>query len=106
MIPEDYRRPCYFKGRRAMFHRWTEYKNVVPPSPLAGGHCGGNISVLYGLIETEDGKCKLVLPENIQFADGGGFGDCVFLSNGGEDNEQRKIKQRKIIRKTDERTMD
>ena len=99
MIPEDYRRPCYFKGRRAMFHRWTDYKNVVPPSPLAGGHCGGNISVLYGLIETEDGKCKLVAPENIKFADGGGFGDCVFLGDEGKEKDDLHEQQRRIVRK-------
>ena len=67
MIPEDYRRPCYFKGRRAMFHRWTEYKNVVPPSPLAGGHCGGNICVLYGLIETEDGSKYIIPYEDVKY---------------------------------------
>lgn len=86
MIPEDTRRPCFYNGRRAMFHRWTEYKTVLPPSPLVGGHCGGNVCILYGVIEMEDGECKLALPENIRFADGGGFGDCVFLGDRGKND--------------------
>lgn len=73
------RRPCYYDGKRAMFHCWTEYKTVLEPSMLVGGGNGGQVSILYGLIEFEDGHCECVRPGNITFADGGGFDDEVFF---------------------------
>lgn len=83
MIPEDYRRSCYFKGRRAMFHRWTECASDTPLMLTEKGFIGGSSIKPYGIIEMEDGTCMLASPEEIRFADGGGFGDLIFFGEEG-----------------------
>ena len=51
-------RPCLIKDKRALFHRWDEVRQVVPPSNMIGGHCGGVISQTFGIVELEDGTVK------------------------------------------------
>lgn len=64
-------RPCYYKGRKALFHRWSDYSRVIEPSVLRGGHGGGVISGTCAIIETADGTVLEVYPTEIQFADPG-----------------------------------
>ena len=63
-------RPCFVNGkkkRKGLFHRWYEYNQVLEPSLLVGGTPGGQISVLYAVVEFEDGHIGLVNPTSIIF---------------------------------------
>lgn len=64
-------RPCYYKGRKAVFHKWSQYSNIIPPSPMVGGHGGGVVSGTMAIIETCNGVVLEVYPMEIQFADPG-----------------------------------
>lgn len=64
-------RPIYYKNKKALFHKWSDYSRVIEPSILRGGHGGGLISRTVAIIETEDGKIHQVLPNEIWFADPG-----------------------------------
>lgn len=72
------RRPCYVGGKKAMFHMWINRAWVAPPSMAVGGHAGGQLWEVFGVVEFEDGHVETVYPKNIQFADGGGFGDAAW----------------------------
>lgn len=72
------RRPCYVEGQKAMFHCWSQESHVVGPSLLVGGHSGGTVSGVLGIVEFENGGVSKVYPEHIQFADGGGFEEYAF----------------------------
>lgn len=62
-------RPCIVDGKKAVFHRWHEFCNVVEASPLIGGAPAGQIKYTLGTVEFEDGTIKEVAPHNIKFAD-------------------------------------
>lgn len=62
-------RPCLVDGRNAMWHRWTIREEIVPPSIMKGGHCGGHVSCLFALVEYEDGTVAEVLPHKVRFLD-------------------------------------
>lgn len=66
-------RPCIVTGKEnaknALFHRWVDVAEVIPPSPLRGGHGGGQLWAVYGLVEYEDGSVQKVFPERIRFID-------------------------------------
>lgn len=62
-------RPCLVNGKKALFHRWEEYSTVIPPSIMVGGHGGGEIKLVYGIIEDEKGQVGRVNPTAIQFLD-------------------------------------
>lgn len=64
-------RPIYYKGRKAVFHRWSQFSNIIPPSPMTGGHGGGVVSGTRAIIETANGIVLEVQPMEIQFADPG-----------------------------------
>lgn len=73
------RRICYVGEKRAMFHCWSQESRIVEPSIRVGGHGGGILAGVLGIVEFEDGAVAKVYPENIQFADGGGFEEYAFL---------------------------
>lgn len=60
-------RKCIVKGRPAYFHRWSDTSQIVPPSPMVGGHNGGVISCTLGIIEYEDGHVQECYPSDIKF---------------------------------------
>lgn len=62
-------RPCIANGKKALFHRWAERANIVPPSPMVGGHSGGVIKDTAAIVEYEDGTVAEVRTMNIKFAD-------------------------------------
>lgn len=62
-------RPCTVDGEKALFHRWEDYKYVVAPSPMVGGHPGGQMSQTYAIVEMENGQVREVKPSNIIFSD-------------------------------------
>lgn len=66
-MAEKYR-TCEVGGRIGYFHRWEEIYDVIPPSPMIGGHQGGQASRVYGIVEFADGV-KEVSPSDIKFRD-------------------------------------
>lgn len=63
-------RPCIVAGQKALFHGWEQKADVIPPSPMRGGHSGGEIKLALGIIEREDGTIHKAYPEEIRFIDG------------------------------------
>ena len=53
-------RPCYAKGKKALFHKWVEHKYPVSK---------GQAAYTTGLIEYEDGSCDEIAPKQIKFCD-------------------------------------
>lgn len=41
---------CEVKGELGYFHLWEQWSNVVDASPLRGGHPGGQIGQVYGIV--------------------------------------------------------
>lgn len=62
-------RPCTVDGVKALFHRWEDYAAVLEPSPMVGGHPGGQIRYTYAIVELEDGQVKEVKPSKVVFSD-------------------------------------
>lgn len=54
---------------KALFHCWVHKSEIVPPSAMMGGHNGGVISGVVGLVETEGGRLREVSPSDIRFVD-------------------------------------
>lgn len=40
-------RLCQAKGVKAIFHKWAEVSEIIPPSPMTGGQFRGRDSVCY-----------------------------------------------------------
>ena len=64
------RRACIVEGKNALFHKWSTRKQVIEPSPMIGGHPGGQLEFTFGIVEFEDGTIKEVPPALIKFVDG------------------------------------
>lgn len=60
-------RTCEVNGEEAIFHCWEQYSDVVNPSALKGGHYGGQISQVFGIVEFKDGTVKRIQPYEIKF---------------------------------------
>lgn len=63
-------RKCMVEGRKALFHRWYEFCNVVEASPLVGGAPAGQIRYTLGIVEFESGTIAEVPIHKIKFYDG------------------------------------
>lgn len=61
-------RDCLVDGQPGYFHTWEQYSQVVPPSPLVGGHPGGTIAQVFGIVEFPDGV-RRVEPYDVEFVD-------------------------------------
>ena len=73
-------RPCYILHTKrsgvvlrtkALFHCWEHIGQVIDPSPLKGGHPGGQIAFVRALVEMPDGSMRSVAPGSIEFRDTG-----------------------------------
>jgi hypothetical protein len=80
-------RPCYVTRREvtvgdkphalkttvrtdnALFHCWEQKSQVVAPSPMVGGHPGGTVSGVLGIVEFANGSIAEVEPTDIVFID-------------------------------------
>lgn len=62
-------RPCKVGGEDALFHRWVDYAMVIGPSPMVGGHHGGQVWETYAIVEMEGGQIREVKPSNVVFTD-------------------------------------
>ena len=81
IMQEQEYRPCYVRGRRALFHRWA---NDARPALPKGQEVDENTRYFQfrstkALVEFEDGTVDRVWPNEIQFADGGHFKDFEWL---------------------------
>ena len=62
-------RTCEVRGKKATFHRWGDFSEIVPPSFTVDGHNGGTVAATMGIVEYEDGTIDRVYPEKIKFLD-------------------------------------
>lgn len=62
-------RSCTVNGEKALFHRWEDKAEVIGESLFCGGHPGGQLRNVFGIVEFEDGTVKEILPHKIQFLD-------------------------------------
>lgn len=62
-------RPCWVKGRRAIFHRWTDTARAIVPHGLPEIETDVRFQLwnVHGLVEYEDGTVERVWPQDIQF---------------------------------------
>lgn len=65
----EYLRPCYVHERKALFHKWEDKSEIVPPSIMVGGHNGGIVRCTLGIVEYEDGTVHECYPYEIKFVD-------------------------------------
>lgn len=61
-------RLCQVGDELGQFHIWEQWSNVVDASRLRGGHPGGQIGQVYGIVEFKDGV-RRVDPVKIKFCD-------------------------------------
>ncbi len=61
-------RLCEVNGELGYFHCWEHWSNVIDASPLRGGHPGGQIGQVYGVVEFS-GEVRRVDPSKIRFKD-------------------------------------
>lgn len=71
-------RPCIYEDEEMLFHCWFQVSEIVAPSIMNGGHNGGVISGILGLVEDRKGYIRRVYPEKIQFLDNNIFLDYDF----------------------------
>lgn len=90
MPQADNRRPCWARGRKAMFHRWVESAHPVPPRNIQAAQIDEKTRYFQycstqALVEFEDGTCARVWPNEVQFADLGGFDEYAWrpMAEGG-----------------------
>lgn len=57
---------CIFRKEVYTFHGFYQESNVIPPSPLVGGHSGGVIAYPVAIIEDKKGKLMEVEATSIQ----------------------------------------
>ena len=62
------RRLCTVDGELGYFHCWEHYSTVIEPSPMIGGHPGGTISYVLGIVEFPEGVRKVTV-DSIKFCD-------------------------------------
>lgn len=62
-------RPCKVGDRDALFQGWFSVEKPIPPSNIRGGHPGGQLSQILGLVEWNDGTVHTVYPYEVRFLD-------------------------------------
>lgn len=85
----DRLRPCYARGRKAIFHRWVNSAHPVLPrgeEPTEGSRYY-QFRRTEALVEYEDGTMGRIFPSNLQFADGGDFDKFDWLPMNKTDQE-------------------
>lgn len=66
-------RPCKirYRGdvRKALFHKWMTYAEIVKPSLMVDGDKGGQLQSDRAIVELENGLVTTVEPWELQFVD-------------------------------------
>jgi hypothetical protein len=66
-------RPCIVtqngEEKKALFHMWNNFAKPVAADVYAGGCPEGQISIVFGIVEYEDGSVDEVRPAQIRFVD-------------------------------------
>lgn len=66
-------RPCIVtqngEEKKALFHMWNNFAKPVAADVYAGGCPEGQISIVFGIVEYEDGIVDEVRPAQIRFVD-------------------------------------
>lgn len=75
IVQENEYRPCWVRGKRALFHRWV---NTAKPTLPKGQepHEGARYYQFrntQALVEFENGAVELIYPQQVRFVDGGHF---------------------------------
>lgn len=88
-------RPCFARGRKAIFHRWINSAHPVPPRGMEL-----NDQTRYfqfrrteALVEYEDGTIDRVYPTDLKFIDGGSFSKFDWSNAGDEIDPSRWKKE-------------
>ena len=68
-ITNSEHRTCIVDGKKALFHRWHEFCQVVEAGIAIGSHPAGQIKYTLGTVEFMDGTIHEVAPHKIQFVD-------------------------------------
>ncbi len=89
----DQRRPCWVRGRKALFHCWANTAHPVAPRNIPAELIDEKTRFFQfrrtdGLVEFEDGTVARVYASEIQFADGSGFEKFEWLpmTEGGQED--------------------
>lgn len=63
-------RLCRARGTESIFHKWAEVSQVIPPSPMVGGHPGGEIRYATAIVEyIHNGQVTEVMANDVVFSD-------------------------------------
>ena len=63
-------RLCRARGIESIFHKWSEVAEVIPPSPMVGGHRGGEIRYATAIVEfIHNGQVTEVMANDVVFSD-------------------------------------
>ena len=66
-------RPCIVtqngEEKKALFHMWNNFAKPVAADVYAGGCPEGQISIVFGIVEYEDGSVDEARPAQIRFVD-------------------------------------
>lgn len=62
-------RPCIVNNKKALFHTFEQYSQIISPSLLAGGNNGGTIAEVFAIVEYEDGTVSRVHVSALKFTD-------------------------------------
>lgn len=92
----DQRRPCWVRGRKALFHCWANTAHPVAPRNIPAELIDEKTRFFQfrrtdALVEFEDGTVSRVYASEVQFADGGGFEKFDWLpmtEEGGQEDGQ------------------
>ena len=79
---ETQQRPCYVKGRKAIFHRWANTANPCLPKGVEPEDEKARYfqyRSVQAIVEYMDGSVERVWPQDIEFADGGRFDEMTWL---------------------------
>ena len=62
-------RTCTYEDKKYIFHCFEQHSYVISPSPMIGGHTGGQVSEVFALIEDKKGNIYRVDPTRVKFTD-------------------------------------
>lgn len=63
------KRLCKVNDKYGYFHTWEHFSQPIEASIMIGGHPGGVVSYITGIVEFSDGSVRRVDPTRIIFVD-------------------------------------